>query len=133
MRNFIGTIYEIAFSYEVTITLLYWSVLFSKFDDELSAYNDLAVHALPLAALLVDFIFNPISFEIKRFLIVLIAGTVYMLMNMAYSLGVEPVYGILDWVTGISYGLLIGAYVLLLIGFGFGILFYKCLKEKKLR
>ena len=55
-----------------------------------------------------------------------------MLINMAYSVGVEPVYGVLDWVSGVSYGLLIGAYAILLVAFSLGILFYKCIKEKKL-
>lgn len=53
-------------------------------------------------------------------------------MNMAYSVGVQPVYGMVDWVTGESYGLIIAVYAILLFSFGLGILVFKCLKEKKL-
>ena len=133
MRHFISVIYYIAFSYEIAITILYWSILFEGHEDGLSAYIDLTVHGLPLAALFLDFIFNPFSFDIKHFLLVLIAATIFVLINMAYSLGVQPVYGMVDWVTGESYGLIIAVYALLLLSFGIGILFFKCLKEKKLK
>ena len=88
MRNFVTILFEIAFSYEVAITILYWAVLFRGFDGEVAAYRDVAVHGLPLAALLIDFIFNSFGFEIKRYLIVAIFGTAYLLTNLAYSLGV---------------------------------------------
>ena len=56
-----------------------------------------------------------------------------MLINMAYSVGVQPVYGMVDWIEGTSYGIVIGAYAIQLAGFGLGMLVFKCLKEKKLR
>lgn len=62
MRHFVASIYYIAFAYEVTITILYWSILFEGHEDDLSAYIDLSVHGIPLIALFIDFIFNPFSF-----------------------------------------------------------------------
>ena len=48
------------------------------------------------------------------------------------TLGVEPVYSIITWVDGASYGYAAGAIAISLIFYGLGILFYKCCKEKKL-
>ena len=81
-----------------------------------------------MVGLFIDFIFSSYSFEIKHFLINLIFSTIYMLINLGYSLYVEPVYSALSWKSGLSYGILIGSYVLTLIVFGIGILVFKCLK-----
>ena len=52
---------------------------------------------------------------------------------MAYSLTVYPIYGILDWKTGLSYGVVLASYALYFLGGGFGLLVFKCLKEKRLK
>ena len=61
-------------------------------------------------------------------------ATVYILINIAYTLGHEPVYPIMTWENWISYVFIIVAYVSALITFGIGILSYqRCCKQKNLQ
>ena len=52
MRNFIITIYEIALSYEIVITIVYWAFLYDGKTDSLELYYDVNGHGMPLLALL---------------------------------------------------------------------------------
>ena len=134
MRNFLTAIFEVAFSFEIIITIVYWAFLFDGQDDPFLLYIDFTGHLFPIAALLLDFIFNSFSFNIRRYLIALIVASTYVVVNLTYTLGNEPdkpVYPILKWTDGFSYGLVIGAFVLALITFGVGILFYQVVCKKR--
>lgn len=131
MRNFIITIYELAFSFEFVITIVYWAFLFDGTTDPTKLYLNTNGHGFPLLGLTLDLIFNSYDFSIKRFLITLAIAGAYMVINLAYTLAVEPIYGILTWTDGFSYGLVIGAAAMTLVLFGIGIFTYHCLCKKK--
>ena len=134
MRNFLTALFEIAFSFETVITIVYWGFLFEGQDDPFKLYIDFTGHLFPITALFLDFIFNPFSFNIRRYLMAIIAASLYVLINLIYTLGNEPdkpVYPILKWTDGFSYGLTVGAFAIALVCFGIGILFYQAVCKKR--
>ena len=134
MRNFVTSLYEISLCFQTVITIIYWGFLFKGADTALAIYLDANFHGVPLAALLLEFIFNSYSFNIRRYLIVLIVAGSYLIINMTYALIHKPVYRILPWNDWLSYVLSLAAFIVALVMFGFGILAYQCwCKEKKLK
>ena len=58
-------------------------------------------HALPIIVLLIDFIFNRIPFFPKHLPLMLIIATMYLVVNMAVTLGTgTPVYSVMTWKDG---------------------------------
>ena len=126
--------YEVALCFQVVITVVYWAFLFKGANSALEIYLDANFHGIPLAALLLEFIFNSYSFNIRRYLIVMIFASAYLIINLAYALLYEPVYSILPWNDWFSYVLAAAAYAMALVVFAFCILvYYCCCKEKKLK
>ena len=117
---------------EVIVTAIYWVFLFEGFVDALTLFRDLNGHLFPIIALFLDFIFNPFDFYIKRYLITLIVGVIYTIINLVYTLGHQPIYQILKWKDWLSYVIALGSYLSSLIIFGLGILVYHCCCKEKL-
>ena len=134
MKNFVTAFYELSLPFQVVITIVYWGFLFDGSSSALNVYLDANVHGIPLAALLLEFIFNSYSFNIRRYLIVLIFAGTYIIINLTYALAYQPVYSILKWTDWFSYVLALASFVIALVIFCFAILIYSyCCKEKKLR
>ena len=94
---------------------------------------DANFHGVPLAALLIEFIFNSYRFHIRRYLIILVVAGLYMIINLAYALLYQPVYKILKWNDWFSYVLAAGSFAIALVIFIFGLIaFHCCCKEKRL-
>ena len=132
-RNFITSLFETAFSFQMGITILYWPVIYEGWADSVAAYRDMGVHALPLICLFLDFVFCSYAFYIRRYLVTLVAALVYLVILCVYSLNVRLVYGMVDWVSGLSWGLVISIPAIHLFTYGLGMLIFKCIKEKRLK
>lgn len=124
-------LFEIAICLEVTITILYWIVLYVGPPEGYSFYSTFSVHAIPMILLFFDFLFNRFRFHGWHILIVFTIAIIYAFcINLPYSLEVEPVYSVLDWQTGLSGGLIAGAIAVTLLMFGFGRLVFSCIKRR---
>ena len=92
----------------------------------------LNVHMLPLILCLIELWLNSYAFPIFHFFFVIILGTIYMVINLVYSLKVTPVYEVLDWKSFFSVVLVMGAFFLSFMMFMACNLIYKKFKKNKL-
>ncbi len=67
------------------------------------------LHAAPLIALVLDILYNSFSFPKQHFHAVLFFSILYGIVNLAYSLTATIIYKPIDWVSILSYVLLIAA------------------------
>ena len=133
MRYWVSVLFQTAFTAEGIITIIYWIILFQGFtEDNKEKYIDISVHALPLAFLIIDFIFCSYNFDFRDYLITFIILIIYLLINLAMTLGVKPIYPVLSWKDGPTYGYVIAAIAISLVFYGAGTLLYTCVKKKKL-
>ena len=95
-------LYETALVYELIIAPFFWFVLYPGLPDVegilfLSLVCD---HSVPLAVLLVDYMFNQVPFAQRHLIPMLIMAAVYLVINYlcTKSSGV-PVYPPMDWQT----------------------------------
>jgi hypothetical protein len=73
------------------------------------------LHAGPLITLLIDFVLNNFSFPTSHFLIIAFVAVLYALINLVYSLTVAVIYKPINWVSWLSYVLLVGVFVMALV------------------
>ena len=134
LDRFVEALFEISFCFEAVITILYWVTLYEGGESPYDFYQNLAVHAVPLFLLFVDFIFNTYRFIASRVILVLIFAWIYLLIfSLPYVLAVGPVYGqFLTWKNAMSYVMIVGANVLILIFFFSGRAIFTHCKLKKL-
>lgn len=67
------------------------------------------LHAGPLILLCIDTVFNTFSFPKQHFHAVLLFGFLYGIVNLIYSLAAHIIYQPIDWISFLSYALMIGA------------------------
>lgn len=68
------------------------------------------LHAGPFILLCLDTVYNTFSFPKRHFLVTGIFGTIYMLINLVYTLEAHIIYQPIPWTTFLSYVLVIGAF-----------------------
>jgi hypothetical protein len=126
-----------SFCIELPVTIIFWGFLFRIL---LSSPNITAaeialnanLHAGPLITLIIDFIFNVYSFPTQHYFIVLLVGFLYALINLIYSLTVAVIYKPIDWVSLLSYGLIVGALAMSFLMHWLGRFVYNKLKKNGL-
>ena len=65
-----------------------------------------------MICLTLDFIFNVYEFRRCHFFWIAFFGTIYMIINLTYSETVKIIYAPINWVSVLSYVLVISAYLL---------------------
>jgi len=93
--------YCASFTYEIIITLFFWSVLFPgiKHPDAFTFID----HISPIVILLVDYSMNRIPFSIRLLPLSMILLLVYGIVNMAWTLSTgNPVYPPINFKSGMT-------------------------------
>lgn len=97
-------IFEIAFSFQFTITFLFWFVLYDGVRNEIGAtwYSFLIfgvyMHFVCWASLWIDLIFNYLHFDRKHFWVLLPVMGAYLIINLACKLIYNiDVYHVIKW------------------------------------
>lgn len=129
LEDCINLLFEIAFSLEFTLTLLYWTVLYSSTDLDSWGFNNLGVHLMPILLLLIDFIFNSYQFPIRHMFVTFIMGGIYLIINQVRTCNGEPVYEAYEcgnvWLP-------IVAFIILAISHALGHLVWKFVRVKQI-
>lgn len=95
-------VWEVALVAEIVITVLFWAgssaidATFGQFPDGVQIASSTLQHTM-LALLLVDFAASRMPVYPAHAVYVLVFAVIYLIVNAAYSLGVEPVYAALTW------------------------------------
>ena len=128
---FIENLFQISFTFEVALTIIYWSAVYRDQFSSWFFYLTFVQHAVPLMLLFIDFLFNACQFRMKGFLWILLLQTIYFFcINLPYTLGAHPIYSLVKWKNGITYAVVFGSYVITFAAYGFGNVIYRCLKGK---
>jgi hypothetical protein len=125
----INLLYEIAFEIEFTLTLLYWTVLYSSDALEPFGFSNLGVHGMPLLCLLLDLALNSHQFPYRHVIVTFIVAAIYILINQVHSCNVIPVY---DAYQCGDFLLPLVAFVVLAVAHMLGHLVWKFAKGKKI-
>ena len=122
--------FEVAFSIQPPIVLLFWTVGLAdklerlKTDSEFLA-RTLNAHGGIFLCLLGDFIFSRIPFVLTHFSVVLSFLLTYLVNNYIHTIyGVKPVYKVLDWKDFKSALLILGAVFLFFLNHMFLVFIY---------
>lgn len=91
--------HEMALSFDVMITIMYWGfVRSSQLDNDVYYYYDIFIHILPLVFNLIDFILVRWKFRLQHFVTLVIVGVLYGIFNFTYvKITGEVIYSILSW------------------------------------
>jgi hypothetical protein len=127
-------IFELAWTYEFTIVLVFWVVLWPRANfDGLILFMNCQLHGGFFATLIIDILINNIEFYSNHFFYILGSAIVYVGVNMVYSLIWDPIYPGITWKNVGSYLTLIGAVILFLAWFLVGFYFYSRYKIRKIK
>ena len=91
------------------------------------------IHAAPVLCLLVDFVFNTLSYNVRRFIFIVFASLLYLAMNAVYTLTYQPIYSSVTWKSLTSYILVIVALAVIYIVFLIGSIVFCCCKSRALK
>ena len=106
-------VYEVALIMECIIVLIYWPLLYKSRSWDIELVFTVLNHSVPLAMLILDFIFQKWRFRFTHLSIVLLVGIAYLYVNYAWTVNNWPVYSILTWDSSQSYIL---AFFIVLLG-----------------
>ncbi|KAL4510073.1 hypothetical protein ABPG72_010266 [Tetrahymena utriculariae] len=132
LPKLINILFEIAFSLELTITALFWVLVYpTKSLDAWQLFNTSNFHGGMLIVLWIDNIFNAIQFRKSHLLSFVVYAVCYSCVNFTYVVtSNKEIYPGLNWVTIFSYiELLLGA-VSTTIHYLIGFYFYKKVKKQ---
>jgi len=98
------------------------------------------LHLGPLVCLIVELYYNNFSFPKRHFWVLCFYGTGYLMINLGkcmhnhlvYSLAVKVIYEPINWISVLSYALVIGSYVFAFGAHYFGGYSYRRWKAPKL-
>ncbi|KAL4466895.1 hypothetical protein ABPG74_010492 [Tetrahymena malaccensis] len=134
LPKLINILFEIAFSLELTITVLFWVLVFpTKSLGIWQLLNTANFHGGMLVVLWIDNIFNAIQFRKSHLFPFAIYAVCYSCVNFTYVLASnKEVYPGLNWVTLFSYvELLLGA-ISTIIHYFIGFYVYKKVKKQSI-
>jgi hypothetical protein len=112
----INVLYEVALSVELTLTLLFWTLLVGPDTKNLGGFDNLGVHLMPFLLLLVDFLFNSYQFPIRHFIFTFIVSAVYIIINQVHSCDSTPVYPVYEcgniWIPVVAFVILAATHMM---------------------
>lgn len=129
-------IFETAFSYELSIVLLYWLAVYPSSKDEKNSLfytTNILVHGFCFILLWIENIFNFIEFFPRHMFIVTFIGIAYIIDNVivVFCINFDTVYSVLTWTDVMSYIYVIGCLIVALLHFYLGMMIFKRYKWKK--
>ena len=98
-------LYQFSIASEILITILYWAIIYNPTNHD--KYTSIQIvgtvycdHIVPLVLLILDYIFlSSIPFTLRLIPIHMMIATLYLIVNLSYSLAVSPVYKTMNWRT----------------------------------
>ena len=118
-------LFELVFAIELTITLIFWVVLYPLFDDFTDRsgffiFNVLA-HGAILIILWIENILSSVTFKNQHWYILVVYCVLYSILNAIVVLEIgEPIYPIITWTDLMSYVWILASTVVSLIHFFIG-------------
>jgi len=88
--------FELAFSSCVCVIIMFWATIYSPCDAS-CFFWDFLEHGLVGIWIIIEFIFNRITFLVPHLVAISIYFSSYLILNCVYSLESAPVYDILTW------------------------------------
>lgn len=128
---------EVAFSFELTIVLLFWVSVYPSDEEKgnSSVYypSNLHTHMACLVLMWIENFLNYIEFVPNHLFVLIFVGLCYVVDNVIVTLFInfDPVYKVLTWTDGMSYGVVVGAFIIFVLHFLFSILVFRKFKSKK--
>ena len=104
--KFIHIIFEISFSIESLVTIMYWLIIYPIFPPKTiyQFLNQALLHGGGYILLWVDNIFNKIRIYPKHMYFIAAYGFTYLFcLNLPYSLIYKPIYPPINWISFSSY------------------------------
>lgn len=118
-------LFELAFSFELSIVLMYWLAVYPVQTDERNSFyytTNILVHGMCLFCLWVDNIFNYIEFFPRHIIVLIIFAIAYSIDNaiVVFCINFDTVYTVLKWTDVASYFYVIGCIIVAILHFGLG-------------
>lgn len=129
--------FEIAFSFELAIVLMYWVALnlFQDTDKNSFSYTmNILAHGICLILLWIENIVNYIEFVPRHLIFIIIVAIAYTITNVlvVFCINFEVVYKGLNWTDAYSYIYLLVCVGITFLHFGLGVLIFHKIKRKKI-
>ena len=129
-------LFEIAFSYEFAIVIMYWLAVFPTATDEKTSFfytTNILVHGICFVLLWIENIVNFIEFFPRHFIIVTFVAIAYVIDNIivVFFINFDTVYTVLKWTDVASYLFAIGCWLVAILHFFLGWLIFRKIKFKK--
>lgn len=137
-NRFAFFMFEFAFCFEAALTILYWVVLYDGRELE---FDNVNVHAALFVLMFLELLVSRMRFHTRHLSLVFLLSIAYLFVNLAVcvacparpttlpsnkrspyrTLDDEPVYSVLTWDKGSDAVLVIGAFILMVVGWFFGV------------
>ena len=108
--------YEIAFSWNPAVTLMFWGLM-ASWSTPLENYINVWLHGGLLVVMIVDFFMSQMHFKPRHWWVVLVPSFAYLLVNLIVTLADEPVYDFITFKSVLTYvyivltlGLIVGSF-----------------------
>ena len=76
---------------------MFWSFIYNGSVNGLDLFVEINLHIFPLIFLFIEMILNFYTYRLWLYIFPGVIGTIYLLINLTYSLTYKPVYKILTW------------------------------------
>jgi len=121
----ITLVYNVAFAWEFTVILLFWTMIFpfivSEFDNFEVIFSNVVLHILFFGIMVFEVLVNKIEFRKWNYFILVGLSIIYLGVNFfSYKIKGEPIYPMLSYDNLMSIGYVVGALVLITVGFYIG-------------
>eukprot|EP01016_Furgasonia_blochmanni_P054163 TRINITY_DN8885_c0_g1_i3.p1 TRINITY_DN8885_c0_g1~~TRINITY_DN8885_c0_g1_i3.p1 ORF type:complete len:246 (+),score=29.02 TRINITY_DN8885_c0_g1_i3:248-985(+) len=137
-----NVIFEIGFSVQLTVTMLFWFVVFpaaaAMTPDELGYQMDTAyiilttnMHGGVLFVIWFENLINMVRFHKEHYWIIIVFSIFYVFINVGFTILEEPVYVTLNWKNFASFMDALLATLVSLLHFYIGYKFFKKVKVQK--
>ena len=129
-------LFEIAFSYELSIVLLFWGAVYSSETDVKNSFYytiNVLVHGMCLLSLWIENCVNFIEFFPRHMIIVILVGIAYIIDNVivVFCINFNVVYSVLTWTDWPSYIYVLLCLLVALFHFYIGMTLFRKHKWKK--
>ncbi len=129
-------LFEIAFSIELTIVIMFWLAIFPTATEEKTSFyytTNILVHGMCFVLLWIENIVNFIEFFPRHFIIVTFVLIAYVIDNIivVFYINFNTVYKVLKWTDVASYLFVIGCWLVAMLHFFLGWLIFRKIKFKK--
>ncbi|EAR96263.1 transmembrane protein, putative (macronuclear) [Tetrahymena thermophila SB210] len=130
-------LFQISFSVEITIFLLYWIGVYPSVEEKYKEsswymFTTASYHGGFFFCTYIEFFINNIAFKWKHYIPILIASIAYLIDNLIVTLLTKPVYKVMSWVSIMSYVFAVAAILVTFLHFCLGKYLYEKFKHSRI-